>query len=227
MKFIAYVILCVLILSCGSVNNQYKYPRDSEVKRGASGITDQVQVANLAVNEVMDAERKVIVDIFLSLESDQPDSVLSAVQSLTKGCQGYIVNSQKNSLKIRIPVLISSDIVRKIEDLGDVKDKFISGQDVTEEYIDLAIRIDNIEKARQRYLELLARAEDVSAALKVEKELERLQREVDLLKGREQKLSHLTEYVTIDVKVNPAVRPGPLGYVFVGIYKVVKWLFIW
>jgi hypothetical protein len=25
----------------------------------------------------------------------------------------------------------------------------------------------------------------------------------------------------------PETKPGPLGYVFVGIWKAVKWLFVW
>jgi hypothetical protein len=55
-----------------------------------------------------------------------------------------------------------------------VKDKNIAGEDVTEEYRDLEIRLDSAEKTRQRYLELLNKAERVKEILKIEKELERL-----------------------------------------------------
>jgi hypothetical protein len=77
-----------------------------------------------------------------------------------------------------------NDAIKEISELGKVQGKSLSGQDVTEEYLDFQIRLENAEKSRERYLELLAKAENVEAALKVEKELERLNGTIDLLKGK-------------------------------------------
>ena len=107
-----------------------------------------------------------------------------------------------------------------------MQNKNIVGQDVTEEYTDYKIRLENAEKARKRYLELLAKAEDVEATLKVEKELERLNETIDLLKGKMKRINHLSEYSTITVNLKEKKKPGLLGYIGIAIYHSVKWLFV-
>jgi uncharacterized protein YydD (DUF2326 family) len=117
--------------------------------------------------------------------------------------------------------------LKELEVLGKVTSKNISGDDVTQQFKNLNIRHDNAIKARQRYLDLLAKAEDVKAALEVEKELERLNKEIDLLESQINNLGMQVQYSRITVSLQERTRPGILGYVFVGIYKGVKWLFVW
>lgn len=52
------------------------------------------------------------------------------------------------------------------------------------------------------------------------------------MKGRLAMMRELSSYSTITLGytiANPisSVRPGLLGYVFVGLYQGVKWLFVW
>jgi predicted nuclease with TOPRIM domain len=104
--------------------------------------------------------------------------------------------------------------------------KSVSTTDVSDNYADVKIRLDNAEKARTRYLELLAKAENVEAALKVEKELERLNTEIDQLRGQMIKMEHDVRFSTLTVSVNQKQKLGPLGYLFVGIGKGIGWLFV-
>jgi hypothetical protein len=48
----------------------------------------------------------------------------------------------------------------------------------------------------------------------------------DELKERLNRLSHLEAYATITVDLQEKVKPGLIGYVFVGLYQGVKWLFV-
>lgn len=172
-------------------------------------------------------KRIVIFDADIVLETSVPDTVHKILNDLAKKYDGYVLLSGNTNSSIRIP---NSNLNRAIEDigkLGKIVYKNVKGSDVTHEYRDLEIRLDNAERARQRYLELLRKAENVESALKVEKELERLNTEIDLLKGRLNRLSHLSEYSTISVTTKRKIRPGPLGYFFVGAYKLVEKLFVW
>jgi hypothetical protein len=99
-------------------------------------------------------------------------------------------------------------------------------EDVTEKYMDMGIRLDNAKKARVRYLELLARAENVEAALKVEKELERLNGEIDVIEGKLKFWDHRFEYSIIQISYTEKKKLGILGWVGLGLYQTVKWLFI-
>jgi len=217
------VILFLFILSCSTTKS---YPPE---RSGDSGLmVDGTMTDNmvLAADKIVQ-DRKVIYDVHYSLESEQPDSIIERIKKLTGVYKGYMVNIAKNNIRIRIPASESESMVSEIEQLAVVVDKNLSGRDITEQYSDLEIRLDNIEKARQRYLQLLDKAENVTAALKVEKELERLQREYDILKGRQQRWAHLVEYITIDIYVAEGSQPGPLSYLFIGMYQAVKWLFVW
>jgi hypothetical protein len=110
--------------------------------------------------------------------------------------------------------------------LGKVQSQSVSGQDVTDQYRDYQIRLENAEKSRDRYLELLAKAENVEAALQVERELERLNETIDLLKGRMNRMDHLEAFSTITVQIKERKKPGVLGYVGLGVYHAFKWLFV-
>ena len=118
------------------------------------------------------------------------------------------------------------EAIEDISKLGKVQDKTIRGKDVSDEYLDNEIRLENAERARKRYLELLDKAQTVSEGIMVERELERLNGEIDGLKGRLKNMDHLSEYATIEVRLQEKKILGPLGLISVGVYKIVKLLFV-
>lgn len=172
-------------------------------------------------------ERKVISSADIRLETSQPDTVHNKVIDLAGKYQGYVLLSEDYKTTIRIPSLHFVDAITEIETLGEVVSKKLSGKDITENYNDLEVRLDNAEKTRQRYLALLERANSVTEMLKIEAELVRINTNIEILKGKLRRMSHLVEYATISVNTDNQVRPGPLGYVFVGLHKGIKWLFVW
>ena len=64
------------------------------------------------------------------------------------------------------------------------------------------------------------------AALAVEKELERVNGDIESFEGKLNKLTHLADMATITVQLQEKDKLGPLGYVFVGLWKGVRWLFV-
>jgi hypothetical protein len=171
-------------------------------------------------------KRIVIYDATLKMVVKSPDSTNVNLSKIASKHEGYVqVLGNKKSI-IRVKSERLEGAIAEISTLGKVKDKTISGNDVTEQYTDYQIRLDNASNARKRYLELLAKAETVEAALKVEKELERLNGEIDSLEGKINQLKHLSEYSTITVYLEEKVKPGILGYVGIGLYESVKWIFV-
>jgi hypothetical protein len=67
----------------------------------------------------------------------------------------------------------------------------------------------------------------VSEAVLVEKELERVTAEYETIKARLQSLEGQVTLATVRVDFARPVRPGPVGWVFYGLAKGIKWLFIW
>jgi hypothetical protein len=151
---------------------------------------------------------------------------VARIVTLTKAYEGFLTRTSNTGATIRVPAARLDEALTEISALGRVKDKRITGDDVTEAYFDIGIRLDNAEKSRQRYLELLAKAQTVEETLLVERELERLTETIDLLKGKRNRLDQLEAYSVISIDLERKAKLGPLGYVVKGVYGVVKWLFV-
>ncbi len=194
---------------------------------GATGCS-QRNVYSSGLSEPMNfSKRKVMYSMKYLFPTNQPDSIHAKVIQIAKKFDGYIVEQSNDLTTIRIPSKNQIEAVSIIEGMGEIANKQVWGKDVTEEYQDLNIKLETLEKTRKRYLELLAKAENVTATLEVEKELERVNKEIDLIKGRLANMTHLIEYITIEVRTEKPVRPGPIGWIFYGLYKGVSWLFVW
>lgn len=170
--------------------------------------------------------RMVVYNASLDLAVKKTDSVNSYLTAIASRYGGYALNLGTSYSTIRVKADQLPFALREVSALGKVRSKNVSGNDVTDEYKDLEIRLDNAKRARDKYLSLLEKAENVDAALKVEKELERLNGEIDLLEGKQKRLSHLNEFSTISVRYSEKVKPGLLGYIGMGLWKGVKWLFV-
>ncbi|MEM9527075.1 MAG: DUF4349 domain-containing protein [Bacteroidota bacterium] len=172
-------------------------------------------------------DRKLIYAAFLTLRAPQPDSTVNQIVQLATDLGGNIISTNSRFASVRVPAERFEAALEEIATYGKLKDKRLEGEDVTDAYRDYAIRLDNAEKSRQRYLELLALAQNVDEAITVERELERLNETIDLLKGRINQLDQLEAFSTINVTVEKKAKLGPLGVVFKGVYDGVKWLFVW
>ncbi|MCF8331704.1 MAG: DUF4349 domain-containing protein [Bacteroidales bacterium] len=170
--------------------------------------------------------RVVIYNAYLHLVAEHPDTVNDKLAVLAKKYEGYTQTLGTGKSVIRVKAEYLKDAVENITKLGKVKSKRISGDDVTAEYRDNMIRLENAMEARKKYLDLLGKAETVEEMLKVEKELERLNKEIDLIKGRLNRMQHLSDYSTITVYIKEKKKPGILGYIGLGLYHSVKWLFV-
>jgi hypothetical protein len=73
----------------------------------------------------------------------------------------------------------------------------------------------------------LGQATTVSEVLEVEKELERVNLELDSLKASIQRYDNRIQYSLLILELREKVQPGPLGYIGLGLFKAIKWLFVW
>ena len=170
--------------------------------------------------------RKILYTADLSIIVEDIDSTISNLKLIANSHQGYVQHIRNNYTVLRIKSNQLENAVDAVSKLGTVTRKNINAQDVTEEHMDYQIRLENAKKSRDRYLELLARAENVSAALEVEHELERLNEIIDLYIGKIKRLEYYSEFSTLTVNLDRERKPGLIGYVGLGLYKSMKWLFV-
>lgn len=171
-------------------------------------------------------EKKIIYSSTINLTVKIPDTAAVQISGIATKYKGYVQQTGTTMCVIRVEAKHLKTAMDEIALLGKVTNKTSYGEDVTDQYADYAIRLENAEKARMRYLELLAKAENVQAALLVEKELERLNETIELMKGQMNRIDHLSTYSTITVYLKEKKKPGVIGYIGIGVYKAVKWLFV-
>jgi hypothetical protein len=111
--------------------------------------------------------------------------------------------------------------------LGNIEHESRTGTDITDQYRDNVIRLDSLTNVRNRYLALLEQADTVSDILSIERELERVNTEIELLEGRIRHAELSVAYSNITIRFNERTRPGPIGWIFVGLYHGIRWLFVW
>jgi hypothetical protein len=175
--------------------------------------------------------RMVIKVARLELETRDPQRGFSRAIAIAKQLGGFTLNSRheqrRSTVTVRVPAQRFEDAVEQLTRLGKVERREVTGTDVTAEFVDLTMRLANAESARRQYLGLLSRATHVSDAVAVQRELERVTGTIEQLKGRINLIQSQVSLSTIHLTLEKPTRPGPVGWIFYGLYHAIRWLFVW
>ncbi|BDD10816.1 hypothetical protein FUAX_32480 [Fulvitalea axinellae] len=169
---------------------------------------------------------KMVYDVTLRIAIDEIDSAAVRIKRTVYSKKGMIVEASLNKTVCRVPAKRLEQTLQQLSALGKVRYKNIVAKDVTDTYYDFKIRLENAQKANNRYLELLKRANNVTDILRIEKEVERLTEKIETLKARLDNLDRMIDYSTITIEYSRREKPGLIGYIGVGLYHSVKWLFV-
>ena len=90
-----------------------------------------------------------------------------------------------------------------MEKLGKVTHRAVQAQDVTEEYHDLSVSLKSLRATRDRLEQFLNRAKNIQEVLAVERELNRINAEIDRIEGRMRFLASRAAFSTITVALEP------------------------
>ncbi len=114
-------------------------------------------------------------------------------------------------ISIRIPSENFAKGVESVKAVGEVTSESVSGQDVTEEFVDLEARLNNLRATEAQYLEIMKKAVKIEDVLAVQNELTYTREEIERIEGRMKyleesaALSTLTVYLSTDPSALPAV----------------------
>jgi len=198
---------------------------------GTSGPTAPPSTSMPASRGARSIERMVIKVAHLDLITSEPKEGFDKAVLLAKMVGGYTLNSRhedrRSTVTLRVPAGRFEEAVQRLTDLGKVDRREVTGTDVTAEFVDVKIRLHNAENVRRRYLELLQKTGNVADALAVQRELERVTTSIEQLKGRIVVIQNQVALSTIHLSLEKPTRPGPVGWIFYGLYHLIRWLFVW
>ena len=201
------------------------WPELSERRLSAEAADAAPALGNYAAPEPQPSEasvaRRVIYTGGLTVLSPDPDGAIDAARTVAEEAGGYVASVKGQRIVLRVPAAKFDATMSVLAELGLVTDRQIDAADVTEQMVDLEIRLDNLEVLRKRMQALLEKADKVEDALKIEKELGRLTGEIESIKGRLRLLNDRVALSTITVTFNTpagtasglATRVRPFGWV--------------
>ncbi|WP_208586012.1 DUF4349 domain-containing protein [Gracilibacillus suaedae] len=156
--------------------------------------------------------RKIIHNAQLHLETETFDETVNFLETETANYDGYVVNSNYSNhreeaerfgrMTIRIPAGQFQDFIAIVEN-GDLKilNKSVSGEDVTEQYVDLTSRLESKEVVEKRLLAFMEEAEKTEDLLKISNDLADVQEDIEQLTGKINYLENQSDYATIDIEL--------------------------
>ncbi len=146
------------------------------------------------------ANRMLVYNAQLTVAVAEPDAAMQKAEALAAEMGGYVQKIEGRRETLRVPAARFREAVAKLGAYGAVTNRNIEAQDITEEYMDLELRLTNARAIRKRLEELLEKAKDVKDTLEVEKELNRVREEIERLEGRINYLSKQVAFSTIVVE---------------------------
>ena len=164
-------------------------------------------------------ERLIIRTGNMSITVADTEETIEQISSLVNAMGGWVVSSNsfqygsgvRGTLTIRFPAENFSQMGIDIKTLAiEVNNESSSGQDVTDEYVDLASRLKNLEATADRVRAFLDDTENVEEALAVNVELSRLEGEIEVIKGRMKYLSQSAAFSTLTIELWPDEIAQPI-----------------
>jgi hypothetical protein len=205
-------------MSDSAANGQVAQPTTARSALSKTDLNQQVSLQQAdqtqSIAEAMN--RKVIKDAELTLEVDSPLETQRRVTSIAESQGGFVVTSESKQRQSADPSQRVMDVTLIIRvpasQFGSTRDAILglskhilnnkdTGQDVTEEFIDLEARIKTQKALEAQFLEIMKQARKVEDALEVQRQIADVRTEIEKLEGRKRFLENRSSLSTITVNL--------------------------
>lgn len=151
-------------------------------------------------------DRLIIKTGSLSMEVKDVRETIQQIATFAVSQKGFVVQSDVNEenvprgyITVRIPSAVFDTGISEIKKWGRVQSENVTGQDVTEEYVDLDSRLKNLRASEEQFLEIMQRATRIEDVLAVQRELTNVRTEIEMIEGRMKYLKESSQLSTLTV----------------------------
>lgn len=164
--------------------------------------------------------RRIIRVADVGLETDSPDDAQKKITALADATGGFVVSSDTQRYKgedgsesvsttivFRVPSTAFESTLEKLRAIGTrVASEKVTGQDVTEEYLDLEARLRTQRAIEEQYLSILKEAKTINDTLAVQQKLGEVRGEIERAEGRRRYLENQTSLSTLTVHLSKHIE---------------------
>lgn len=167
--------------------------------------------------------RDVIVEMRVVLSSDDIQRTVASVMAAASTLGGGLASSDVNYgtadelgsegfavLVVKVPPSAVDRLLDGLDDTATVQSINQSAQDVTEQLVDLDVRIQNARQSVTNVREFMDRTENLADLVTLEAELTRRQTELEQLEARQRNLGDRVALATVTLEIVPTASvPAP------------------
>lgn len=196
---------------------------------GVVDVAKQDPNAPVPENASYASSHMIIKNADVRLQVEDTDVAIDRATQAIGDLGGYIVSSRvwyqdyydgvesKNykyaTVTIGVPVDQFERLLSRLRGLSvKVLDETASGEDVTDQFVDLQSQVVNLEATRDRIKSFLEDAKTVDEALRINQELSNVEAQIESIKGQMNYLQDRSAYSTITVNFEPLLpeyKPAP------------------
>lgn len=184
------------------------------------------QNENQTSAEEMYGGRKVIRTYDLSIETNDFDGVLSAIEARLAQFGGYSQNSAVNGRKpavygdpgrsaeltLRVPAENADEFVSGVKGMGTLVNSHDYTNDITDEYFDTDSRLDVLQTELDRLKSILVETDNLADVITLESRISEVMYEIEQLTGTLRKYDALVYYTTVEINLyEENLKEGPAG----------------
>jgi len=178
-------------------------------------------------NEIPASERKVILNGFIDMQTEDYADASARLRSLTLGAGGFIESSHSyvrfsdnerdymsGSFTLRVPYEQYEDTKADIEAIGQVVSTSDSSTDATDEFYDAESRVKSLRAQETSVLGMIEKAKEIEDLLLLEQRLSEIRTEIELFQTRMNTIDRQASFSTIhveltEVRVYEPIRIAP------------------
>lgn len=228
------LIMCVVLFlsACSasdSVENQAVSDHQIEIGSSADAVATESETeenrqddsnGKTSTVEESPSSRMIIHQAYLQLHVENFENARVNIEKKVDKYNGYVVSSDvyyddnetiSGNMIIRIPEKHFQSFLSDAENVAaHTISRNVTGEDVTEQYVDLSSRLKSKRAVEERLLDFMKQAEKTEDLLNISSDLAVVQEEIEVIVGKMNYLENQTAYSTIEMNMteNRIVIPG-------------------
>ncbi len=162
-------------------------------------------------NDVNVSNRKVVTNTNFSLHVKNVDDTVEYIRKKTTEMGGFMVNTDirrdeaasSSNLQVRVPSDQLVEFSKYLKTLAvKVVYENISGNDITDQYVDYEEKLRSLESVKARFEEIMDEAETVDEIMNVQNRLLNIQSQIDSIKGQIKYMDRSTATSLVSITIS-------------------------
>lgn len=209
-------MLCLLVVACSASSSKDEAVSEKSMadsnEIGMDSMMEQDQSTENSPSEqpqpVTTTDRMIIHHAQLQVKVKEFKQAQLKIEKKVTEYDGYIVESNvysqdaeavSGTMIIRIPEEHFQAFLKDAEEEATILERNVTGQDVTEQFVDLQSRVTSKRAVEARLLEFMSTAQKTEDLLKISADLAKVQEEIEVIVGKMNYLENQTSYSTIEI----------------------------